>query len=184
MNGINRLLKDLTDKYFTISTISKGAVNISEDSLHNTIKELDLVVSRLIYRVRVLHTRHTVDKITDTQFIVLRSLKKAPCNTSFLAHMLGVTLSAVTALVNRLHKMELVTRKRHEDDRRQVWITITPKGMQVLKEVEEKRNLLLAMYLAKMPAGERQQLLYLLNKAVKLFETDEILNGDLLPGSP
>lgn len=152
---------------------------ITGDSLHNIIKDLDLVVSRLIYRVRVLHNRYTVDQITDTQFVVLRALKKGPCNTSFLAHMLGVTLSAITALINRLHKMELVTRERQEEDRRQVWITVTPKGLQVLNEVEEKRDLLLALYLSKMPAEEREQLLYLLNKAVKLFEDEEILKTEL-----
>ncbi len=143
------------------------------------IKDLDHIVSRLIYRVRVLHNRYTVDQITDTQFIVLRSLRKSPCNTSFLAHMLGVTLSAVTALINRLHKMGLVTRERQEKDRRQVWISITPKGLQVLQEVEEKRNLLLAMYVSRIPEDEREQLLNLLNKTVKLFENEEILSSEL-----
>jgi len=147
--------------------------------LLKNIKDLDHIVSRLIYRVRVLHNRYTVDQITDTQFIVLRSLRKSPCNTSFLAHMLGVTLSAVTALINRLHKMGLVARERQEKDRRQVWISITPKGLQVLKEVEEKRNLLLAMYLSKIPEDEREQLLYLLKKAVKLFENEEILSSEM-----
>ncbi|MDW7729553.1 MAG: MarR family winged helix-turn-helix transcriptional regulator [Dethiobacteria bacterium] len=132
----------------------------------------------MIYRVRVLHNRYTVDEITDTQFIVLRSLRKAPCNTSFLAHMLGVTLSAVTALINRLHKMGLVTRERHEKDRRQVWITITPKGLEVLRDVEEKRNLLLALYLSRVPENEREQLLQLLQRTVRLFENEAILEDE------
>jgi len=142
------------------------------------IKELDHIFSRLIYRVRVLHNRYTVDEITDTQFIVLRALRKGPCNTSFLAQMLGVTLSAVTALVNRLHRMSLVTRERHEKDRRQVLITITAKGLKLLGEVEEKRNLLLALYLAKISKEERIQLLELLQKAVTLFEQEEIPEED------
>jgi DNA-binding MarR family transcriptional regulator len=75
--------------------------------------------------------------------------------------------------------MGLVTRERQEKDRRQVWISITPKGLQVLKEVEEKRNLLLAMYLSKIPEDEREQLLYLLKKAVKLFENEEILSSEM-----
>jgi len=134
----------------------------------------------LIYRVRVLHNRYTVDEITDTQYVVLRALRKAPCNTSFLAHMLGVTLSAVTALINRLHRMGLVSRKRQEKDRRQVWISITPKGLKVLENVEERRNLLLALYLSRVPEGERQQLLELLREAVKLFEREDILEEDIL----
>ncbi|MFO7952243.1 MAG: MarR family transcriptional regulator [Bacillota bacterium] len=138
----------------------------------------------MVYRVRVLHNRYTADEITDTQFVVLRALRKGPCNTSFLAHMLGVTLSAVTALINRLHKMELVTRERQEKDRRQVWITITSRGEQVLKEVEEKRNLLLAVYLSNLPEQEREQLLELLRRTRSLFERDDILERDLLEGDP
>lgn len=146
----------------------------------NYIEEIDHVFSRLIYRVRVLHNRYTVDEVTDTQYVVLRALRKAPCNTSFLAQMLGVTLSAVTALINRLHRMGLVTRERQEKDRRQVWIYITPKGLQVLENVEERRNLLLAVYLSHVPEDERQHLLELLQKAVKLFEREDILEEDII----
>ncbi len=128
----------------------------------------------------MLHNKYTADEVTDTQFIVLRALKKGPCNTSFLAHMLGVTLSAVTALVNRLHKMGLVVRERQEKDRRQVWISITPEGLEVLKDVEERRNLLLAVYLSHVPEGKRQQLLELLREACDLFDREDILQGDIL----
>ncbi len=125
-----------------------------------------------------MHNRYTVDEITDTQYVVLRALRKAPCNTSFLAHMLGVTLSAVTALINRLHRMDLVSRERQEKDRRQVWISITPMGLKVLENVEERRNLLLALYLSRVTESERQQLLELLQQAVKLFEREDILEDD------
>lgn len=127
-----------------------------------------------------MHNRYTVDEITDTQFIVLRSLRKGPCNTSFLAQMLGVTLSAVTALINRLHRMGLVSRERQEKDRRQVWISITPKGLKVLGDVEERRNLLLALYLSHASREEREQLLELLQQAVRLFEREDIPEEDVI----
>lgn len=163
-----------------LKSIFKERIAVNSDSLTNYIKELDHIFSRLIYRVRVLHNRYTVDEITDTQFIVLRSLRKNPCNTSFLAHMLGVTLSAVTALINRLHRMGLVSRERKEKDRRQVWISITPKGLKVLSDVEERRNLLLALYLSHVSEKERQQLLELLQRAITLFEREDILEEDTI----
>ncbi len=138
------------------------------------------MISRLIYRMRVLHNRYTVDEITDTQFIVLRALRKNPCNTSYLAHMLGVTLSAVTALINRLHRMGLVSRARQEKDRRQVWISITPKGLQLLSEVEERRNLLMAVYFSRVPESEREQLISLLKEAITLFEREDILDEEVI----
>lgn len=94
--------------------------------------------------------------------------------------MLGVTLSAVTALINRLYKMGLVNRERQEKDRRQVWISITSKGLEVLKDVEDRRNLLLAVYLSHIPEGKRNQLLNLLQETLDLFEREEILLGDVL----
>jgi MarR family transcriptional regulator, organic hydroperoxide resistance regulator len=163
-----------------LKSIFWGEISINGDGLTNYIKELDHIFSRLIYRVRVLHNRYTVDEITDTQFIVLRSLRKSQCNTSYLAQMLGVTLSAVTALINRLHRMGLVSRERKEKDRRQVWISITPKGLKVLSDVEEKRNLLLALYLSHVPEKERQQLLELLRRAITLFEREDILEEDII----
>lgn len=153
---------------------------INADSLQEYIKELDLVFSRLIYRIRVLHNRYTVEEVTDTQFIVLRALRKGPCNTSFLAHMLGVTLSAITALINRLHRLDLVSRERQQKDRRQVWISITPKGLRVLQDVEERRNLLMALYLSHVPEDERRQLLQLLKRAAVLFEREDILEEDVV----
>ncbi len=130
--------------------------------------------------MRVLHSRYTVDEITDTQYVVLRALSKGPRNTSYLAHMLGVTLSAVTALINRLYKMGLVNRERQETDRRQVWISITPGGMKVLENVEERRNLLLAVYLSRVPKEKREQLLELLKQTADLFEREDIPEEDVI----
>lgn len=128
----------------------------------------------------MLVSKYTVDDITDTQIIVLRSLRRGSCNTTFLARVLGVTLSAVTALVNRLFKMGLVTRERRDKDRRQVWISITPKGRQVLQEVEDRRYLLLAIYFSRIPETEREQILRLFNLIIELFEREDILNEDIL----
>jgi DNA-binding MarR family transcriptional regulator len=119
----------------------------------------------------MMYNKYTGEIITDTQFLVLRSLRnKGPCNTSHLAQTLGVTLSAITALINRLFKQGLVSRERKADDRRQVWLSITPQGMNVLKEVEEKRHQMLAVLFSRLPENEREQLLNLLRKVVHLYE--------------
>ena len=76
--------------------------------------------------------------------------------------------------------MGLVSRERQEQDRRQVWISITPKGLQVLNDVEERRNLLLAVYISRVPENERQQLLELLQRAILLFEREDILEEDII----
>jgi len=108
--------------------------------------------------------------------VVLRCLRnRGPSNTSYLAQTLGVTLSAVTALVNRLYRSGLVERERQDRDRRQVWISITPKGLQLLEEVEEKRHLLLALYFSRFPASAREKLLQMPKEIVELFERPDIV---------
>jgi DNA-binding MarR family transcriptional regulator len=59
---------------------------------------------------------------------------------SDIANHLGVTLSAVTSLVDKLVDMQLVNRRRSEQDRRQVLLEITPEGLDVLSKVEENRD--------------------------------------------
>ncbi len=113
---------------------------------------------------------------------VLRILEeKGASNTSFLAESLGVTLSAITAMVNRLYRLGLVSRERREKDRRQVWININPKGLQVLREAEERRYFLLGIFFSKFPQKDREYLLHILSEVVHLFEREDILEDEELP---
>ena len=110
---------------------------------------------------------------------MLRVLKEEGSgNTSFLAESLGVTLSAITAMVNRLYRLELVSRERREKDRRQVWISITPKGCEVLREVEERRYFMLGIFFSRFPQQEREYLLKILTEVVHLFEREDILEEE------
>ena len=43
----------------------------------------------------------------------------------------------ITRLVDRLEADGLVRRRRCEEDRRVVWVAITPKGLKLLDEMEE-----------------------------------------------
>lgn len=53
-----------------------------------------------------------------------------------VAEKLGISTSAATGLADRLHKLGYA-RRRHddEDDRRQIYLEITPKGAAALKEI-------------------------------------------------
>lgn len=139
--------------------------------------EIDQVFARLVSRLKLLFRRYTSHEITGTQLQVLRLLRSnGACNTTFLADYLGVTLSAITSLVNRLHKMGFVEREKKEKDRRQVWINLSAVGHQMLRDIEEKRYELLSHFFLKMPEEERQELLKIVTRAVELMEREDILN--------
>ncbi|WP_286278308.1 MarR family winged helix-turn-helix transcriptional regulator [Naasia aerilata] len=54
-----------------------------------------------------------------------------------LARTLDLTTGTVTALLDRLERAELVTRKAHERDRRMLTIQLTEKGLAKISEVIE-----------------------------------------------
>jgi DNA-binding MarR family transcriptional regulator len=66
--------------------------------------------------------------------------EKGISSVSDIAHYLGVTLSAVTCLVDKLVDMNLVDRKRSEKDRRLVLLEITQEGDEILEKVKENSN--------------------------------------------
>lgn len=83
-----------------------------------------------------------------------------------LAKVLNITSGAVTGLTDRLIANGYVTRKRSEEDRRIVYIEITPEGEKVLKEIQEHRQSIINQYFSVLNEEELQQLLQLYQKVL------------------
>ena len=86
--------------------------------------------------VRALHSElanQMVSGITGSQFFVLKKInEKGRMTVSEVAEELGVSLSAITALVNRLVNNSMVVRTRDQTDRRLVWLEATEQGADVV----------------------------------------------------
>ncbi len=65
---------------------------------------------------------------------------KGGSTASDIAAYLGITLSAITSLVNKLTALNLVTRVRSDLDRRTVTIDLTESGREMLKHIDKKRK--------------------------------------------
>ncbi|HEY0610094.1 MAG TPA: MarR family transcriptional regulator [Chitinophaga sp.] len=79
--------------------------------------------------------------ITMQQFNILRILRgqhPKAANINMLKERMLDRMSDVSRLVERLRKAELVERKSCEADRRAVDVKITPKGLQLLKVIDEE----------------------------------------------
>jgi DNA-binding MarR family transcriptional regulator len=79
--------------------------------------------------------------ITMQQFNILRILRgqhPKAANINMLKERMLDKMSDVSRLVERLRKAELVERKSCEMDRRAVDVKITPKGLQLLKVIDEE----------------------------------------------
>lgn len=77
--------------------------------------------------------------LTHVQAVLLKYLLENENSTvSVIADYLGVTMAAVSSLVDRMVKGGLITRERSESDRRVVYICLTPKGREAVENYSKK----------------------------------------------
>lgn len=113
--------------------------------------------------------------LTFTQQMVLQHLDHAGSRqVSDLARFLGISLSAVTGLVDRMTKAGLVTRDRDEGDRRVVWVKITPTGEEALKEWVRARSRRVHALFTQLEPVDLANLVEIIEKVARLTE-----NGSL-----
>ena len=103
--------------------------------------------------------------ITFPQMITLHYLsQKHHIKMSELAKILFIKLSSTTVIMDRLVQQKMVERTRDEEDRRVVWMSITPKGRKVISKImEEKRHSIREIFKA-LSEKERTQYLSVLRK--------------------
>lgn len=96
-----------------------------------------LIALRRILRATELNARQLAARtgLTPSQLIVLQIVaadgRSLPSEVAKLAHLSQAT---VTALVDRLQRAGLVTRRRDTEDRRRIWIELTEDGRRRIAE--------------------------------------------------
>lgn len=105
------------------------------------MKELDKIFYQLHKKLFARITEGIDIPLTNTHIYMLFFIRtQGECMVSEIANYLGVTLGAVTSLVDRLHDFGLVNRIRTEIDRRLVIIKLTDKGEELLRKIDMKRK--------------------------------------------
>ncbi|MGI5506690.1 MarR family winged helix-turn-helix transcriptional regulator [Lentzea sp. CA-135723] len=66
--------------------------------------------------------------LTSTQATLLCAIKDEPRRMSYLATALGMTKNALSQLVDRIERRDLVSRVSSEQDRRVIMLGVTPAG--------------------------------------------------------
>jgi DNA-binding MarR family transcriptional regulator len=77
-------------------------------------------------------------KITPSQFHTLRRIPTGKGSVSDLADCMNLSRPNVSRTVDELVQNSLVQRKRDPDDRRNVILSLTPKGISLIKTLHEK----------------------------------------------
>ena len=111
--------------------------------------------------------------VTPSHIYLLNYLKNQhECMMTDISNYLGVTLGAVTSLVDRLYDFGLVCRERSEVDRRLVMIRLSVDGEELLKKIDKRRQEIFNYYLQDM---DEEEILYLSKVTEKIIA--KILNS-------
>ncbi|MFD1179063.1 MarR family winged helix-turn-helix transcriptional regulator [Paenibacillus puldeungensis] len=103
--------------------------------------------------------------LTTAQLTVLELLEQqGNLKPSDLIPFLSTTPAAVTMLLDRMERGELIRRDRDEADRRNVWVSITDKGRDEVLRGVQARNAYLSSVLDRISTHNQQLLVYLLGK--------------------
>lgn len=144
--------KELIEKYFSLSeAISNRIIR----HIHKEISEKDVGVtfSQLMVMVKIyMHKRMTVSEV---------------------AEELGVSLSNITSLVDRLSRSGHMNRRRDETDRRLVWLELTEKGKEAIEVSLEVRNRVLKQYLCKLDEEDFAKAIEINEKLLTIIEEEE-----------
>ena len=119
-------------------------------------------------------------KITAPQYLVLDLLFcSAPAKTTSLAEEMGVSLPAMSGLVDRLYKMKLVRRSNCQADRRIIWIDITAKGREIVQSVRSQREKALSNVFGKLSQADREEYLRIITKMREILNSQKGEKGEV-----
>ncbi|GLX71040.1 MarR family winged helix-turn-helix transcriptional regulator [Paenibacillus glycanilyticus] len=103
--------------------------------------------------------------LTEGQLNVLDILMQhEPMKPSELLQYLATTPAAITTLLDRMERNELIVRTRDNQDRRIVWVSVTGKGKDEAQRGTEVRSKLIGDSLDRISSHNQQLLVYLLGK--------------------
>ncbi len=114
--------------------------------------------------------------LTASQYNVLRILRGegAPLPSLEIAERMVQVVPAITGLIDRLEKQDLVTRSRCSKDRRVVYIEITDKALDLLSQMDAPLAELHRKLIGHLTRKELKELSRLLEKARQSVESNGV----------
>ena len=140
--------------------------------------------SRALVAVAARSLANLAEDVTLAQYRFLIELaSRGPQRLADLATALGVDRSTATRMCDRLVRKRLVARRRAQDDRRTVRVSLTAAGAELVAEVSRRRRVEIATIVARMPAADRDPVVRALrafaDAAGEVPEQDWSLGWDL-----
>ncbi|MGB9737424.1 MAG: MarR family transcriptional regulator [Chloroflexus aggregans] len=134
---------------------------------HATLDAIEQVILRISWLAQRQFVQLLDDErfnLTLTQFYTLLHLAQTngECKMSDLAEATQQSAAALTGVVDRLLDKQLVERTRHERDRRQVMVQVTPRGLALIAAIKQARREQIYAALGHLSSADADRLLGLL----------------------
>ncbi|NRF99181.1 MarR family winged helix-turn-helix transcriptional regulator [Paenibacillus dendritiformis] len=114
---------------------------------------------RVSRKIQCLRKKKFHDRLSDSQtYILVKLATEGPQKVSGLAESIGITPGGVTSISDKLIANGYAQRKRDEEDRRVVFLEITDKGMDVMRELHRERLEIIRYLFNNLPPDDLQHL--------------------------
>jgi DNA-binding MarR family transcriptional regulator len=131
-----------------------GSAQPARDELVDAV----LGASRVLVAVAARSLAGVAEDVTLPQYRFLVELaSRGPQRLADLASALRVDRSTATRMCDRLVRKRLVTRRRAQEDRRAVRVSLTASGAGLVAEVSRRRRGEIAAIVERMPAAHRDR---------------------------
>ncbi|NGZ75564.1 MarR family winged helix-turn-helix transcriptional regulator [Saccharibacillus alkalitolerans] len=112
------------------------------------------------------------DMTSDQYYLLQTIIQRGPCTSSELADAFKVVKSSITAIVTRLVDRGLIERTRNEQDRREVYLTLTERGREMAVQAEQRITESFAKYLKHFSEDEVETVLAAFDRLAMLVKED------------
>ncbi len=103
-------------------------------------REFDMLLYELVKKNTCQLKKILNNHLTQTQFFLLKLIAiQNNCKAADIAHILDISPSAATTIIDRLYKNGWIERDRSDKDRRIVWLKLTDDGKRLLYDIETER---------------------------------------------
>jgi DNA-binding MarR family transcriptional regulator len=107
----------------------------------DSVVDAVLSASRVLVAVAARSLSDISEEVTLTQYRTLVVLaSRGPQNLVGLAETVAVTPATATRMCDRLVKKKLIVRQSEQDDRRQVRLALTKRGLKLVSDVTDRRR--------------------------------------------
>lgn len=119
--------------------------------------------------------------LTPSQLLLLQEVaRRGEATPSSLAAAVQFSQATVTNLADRLEALGLVARRRGDQDRRQIWVSVTPKGRQILETAPDMLQAQFSGRFQNLPDWEQAMIVAMLERLGSLLDAEKIDAAPLL----